>query len=38
MGGKRGRQRPLQSQLQAELALPTALKIGQRRFGLEYLP
>ena len=38
VGGKRRRQRPAQSQLQAELALPAALKIGQRGLSFQYLP
>ena len=38
VGGQRGRQRPAQSYLQAELTLPAALEIGQRGFVLEYLP
>jgi len=38
VGGKRRRQRPAQSQLQAELALPAALEIGQRGLGFQYLP
>ena len=38
VGGKRRRQRPAQTQLKAELALPAALEIGQRGFGFQYLP
>jgi hypothetical protein len=38
VGGKRRRQRPAQSQLQAELALPAALEVGQRGLGFQYLP
>jgi hypothetical protein len=38
VGGQRGRQRAVQSQLQAELTLPAALEIGQCGFVLQYLP
>jgi hypothetical protein len=38
VGGQCGRQRPVQSQLQAELTLPAPLEIGQRSVVLEYLP